>query len=73
MDEIKPGRYRHYKGKFYYVLGLVRNAKTEERDTVLYTPLHGEPEFCIRSLEDFNAIVTVEGKKVPRFTYVDIS
>ena len=70
MDEVKPGKYRHYKGNFYLVIGLVRNSVTEKKDTVLYMQLYGEHELCVRPLDDFIANVSIEGKKVPRFEYV---
>jgi hypothetical protein len=70
MEEVKPGIYRHWKGKLYLVIGLVRNSVTEEKDTVLYVQLYGEHEFCVRPLEDFLATVENDGKKVPRFEYV---
>ena len=33
MESIKPGRYRHFKGKDYEVLGVARHSETEERCT----------------------------------------
>ena len=41
MEEIKPGRYRHFKGGEYEVLGLATHSETEE-PMVVYRPLYGE-------------------------------
>lgn len=55
---VNPGIYRHYKGKFYSVLGLVRNSETEEL-MVLYIPLYlikadtSPTQLCVRPLENF--------------------
>lgn len=35
MESIKPGRYRHFKGKEYEVLGVARHSETEE-ELVVY-------------------------------------
>ena len=40
-EEIRPGRYRHFKGKEYEVLGVARHSETEE-EYVVYRPLYGE-------------------------------
>ena len=40
-EEIRPGRYRHFKGKEYEVLGVARHSETEE-EYVVYRQLYGE-------------------------------
>ena len=40
MTEVKPGRYRHYKGGEYIVLGTARHSETEEM-LVVYRPEYG--------------------------------
>jgi len=49
---IKPGRYRHYKGKDYDVLGVARHSETEE-EYVVYRQLYGEGGLWIRPKEMF--------------------
>ena len=66
--EIRPGRYRHYKGGEYDVLGTVIHSETEER-LVLYRPCYGARELWVRPLPMFGESVTVDGRTVPRFAW----
>ena len=63
---IKPGRYRHDKGKDYDVLGVARHSETEE-EYVVYRQLYGEGGLWIRPKEMFLESVTVGGTSMPRF------
>ena len=63
---IKPGRYRHYKGKDYEVLGVARHSETEEED-VVYRQLYGVGGLWIRPLTMFSESVSVGSELVPRF------
>ncbi len=65
---MKLGRYRHYKGKFYEVLGVARHSETEE-SLVVYRPLYGEKELWVRPLEMFEETVEVNGARESRFSY----
>ena len=69
MQTIPLGRYRHYKGKDYSVVGFARHSETEEV-MVLYVPLYGEGGYWVRPLEMFVGTVIVDGKAVPRFSLV---
>ena len=69
--EIVPGRYQHYKGNFYDVIGITIHSETLER-LVLYRALYSSKEFgedtlWVRPLSMFTEDVIVEGKTVPRF------
>lgn len=65
--EPRPGRYRHYKGNNYRVLGLARHSETEEV-LVVYQPLYGESGWWVRPAAMFNEHVTLpDGTRVPRF------
>ena len=66
---IKPGRYEHYKGNYYEVIGVARHSETME-DLVFYRALYGERDLWVRPLSMFIEEVEVNGKKVPRFKYV---
>ena len=71
MDEIKRGRYRHFKGNEYEVLGLARHSETLE-DLVVYRALYGEGGLWVRPARMWNETVEYEGKAVRRFTYLGI-
>ena len=63
---MKPGRYRHYKGKDYEVLGVARHSETEE-EYVVYRQLYGAGGLWIRPLGMFLESVTIGEIVVPRF------
>ena len=63
---IPLGRYRHYKGAYYSVVGFARHSETEEL-MVLYVPLYGNGGYWVRPLEMFTELVSVDGSSVPRF------
>ena len=63
---IEPGRYRHYKGNDYEVLGVARHSETDEL-LVVYRCLYGEFGLWVRPLEMFMGSVEVAGQSVPRF------
>ena len=65
-SEPKPGRYRHYKGKDYEVLGVARHSETGER-LVVYRCLYGDFGLWVRPLAMFVETVEVDGRRVPRF------
>lgn len=69
MDTVKPGRYRHFKGKDYRVILIARNSETEE-EMVVYQALYGEFGYWVRPLSMWNETVLVDGKTVPRFSYL---
>ena len=46
-----PGRYQHYKGRFYEVLGVARHSETEE-ELVVYRPLYGAGGLWVRTSLD---------------------
>lgn len=68
--QIPLGRYRHYKGSDYSVLGFARHSETEEI-MVLYVPLYGEGGYWVRPLSMFTENVLVDGEEQPRFRYLD--
>lgn len=69
MDEIKLGKYRHFKGNEYEVIAIAKNSETME-DTVVYRALYGEREFWVRPLSMWTETVERDGKRQPRFTYL---
>lgn len=71
MSEIKKGRYRHYKGKEYVVIGEVAHSETKER-MVLYIPLYGEFRMFVRPKDMFLETVDMPeyNHKGPRFRFI---
>jgi hypothetical protein len=63
---VQPGRYRHYKGQEYEVLGVARHSETEE-EYVVYRALYGDRGLWIRPTAMFEELVVIEGRHVPRF------
>lgn len=55
-EEIRPGRYRHFKGKEYEVLGVARHSETEE-EYVVYRQLYGEHSLWVRPASMWNEMV----------------
>jgi hypothetical protein len=74
MEEVTPGKYQHYKGNFYEVIGIARDSETLE-GLVIYRALYDSPEFGKNALwarpkKMFLESVEVNGRKVPRFRLV---
>ena len=69
MNEVTPGRYRHYKGNEYTVVGSARHSETME-DMVVYRQEYGEHGLWVRPKEMFSEMVTVDGQEVPRFQHL---
>lgn len=69
MESIKPGRYRHFKGKEYEVLGVARHSETEE-ELVVYRALYGDFGLWVRPVSMWTETVERDGKTFRRFTYI---
>lgn len=67
---VKPGRYRHYKGEDYEVIGCARHSETEE-ELVVYRALYGARGLWVRPVAMFLENVLVDGKPVPRFRQLE--
>lgn len=65
-DLVPPGRYRHYKGNEYEVIGIARHSETLE-PMVVYRPLYGEGRLWVRPAAMFAENVVIDGKTQPRF------
>lgn len=63
---VRPGRYRHYKGNEYTVIGMALHSETEE-ELVVYRKEYGDRSLWVRPLAMFQELVMVEEKEVPRF------
>ena len=68
-DTIPPGRYRHYKGNEYEVIGIAKHSETLE-PMVVYRPLYGEGGLWVRPAAMFAENVVIDGKSQPRFARI---
>ena len=68
--EIKLGKYRHFKGNEYMVLGIANHSETMEQ-MVVYQALYGKKELWVRPISMWNEIVDKDGYHGPRFTFVE--
>lgn len=64
------GRYRHYKGGEYEVLGIARHSETHE-PLVVYRPLYNDSGWWVRPHAMFFESVLVDGVRRPRFEKID--
>ncbi len=69
MPDPLPGRYRHFKGNEYELVGVARHSETHEPHAV-YRPLYGDGGLWVRPLAMFLETVAVNGETVPRFTFL---
>ncbi|MEI6835579.1 MAG: DUF1653 domain-containing protein [Candidatus Falkowbacteria bacterium] len=67
---IKLGKYKHYKGNDYEVIGLAHHSETLE-DLVVYRALYGDFDLWVRPLSMFLENVEIDGVTRPRFKYLD--
>ena len=70
LIETPPGRYRHYKGGEYDVIGTVRHSETLEPMT-LYRALYGARGLWVRPAAMFEETIEFEGRPQRRFTPID--
>ena len=76
MTEVKPGIYKHFKGKEYEVIGVGRNTEDPSEESVVYRALYNHPEFGDRVLwfrpksMFLETKVLDDGTEIPRFEFV---
>lgn len=70
MEEIKLGKYRHFKGKEYEVIAIANHSETLEK-YVVYRALYGENQVWIRPAAMWNEKVERDGKTHKRFTFME--
>jgi hypothetical protein len=75
-EEVKKGKYKHFKGKFYEVIGVARDCDDISKKVVIYRALYDSEEFgqnqlWTRPLEDFTGFKELDGKKIKRFEYIE--
>jgi len=68
--EIKLGKYRHFKGNEYEVIGIGKHSETLE-EMVIYRALYKNNGYWVRPASMWNEEVEKDGKTVRRFTYIE--
>ena len=69
MEEIRLGKYRHFKGNEYEVIAIAKHSETTE-DMVVYKALYGEGGLWVRPASMWNETVERDGKVFRRFEYI---
>lgn len=69
MEEIKLGKYRHFKGNEYEVIAIAKHSETTE-DYVVYKALYGDGGMWVRPASMWNEIIERDGVTYKRFTYI---
>lgn len=69
MEDIRPGRYRHFKGNEYEVLYTATHSETLE-PYVVYRALYGDHGVWVRPASMWNEEVVRDGKTYKRFAYI---
>ena len=68
--DIKPGKYRHFKGNYYEVIGVAHHSETME-EMVVYRALYAEHGLWVRPASMWEEVVDRDGYHGPRFQYVE--
>ncbi|MBI4713993.1 DUF1653 domain-containing protein [Candidatus Uhrbacteria bacterium] len=64
---LKLGKYKHYKGKNYDVIGVARHSETLEEIVVYFDE---KKDLWVRPFKMFSEEIEIDGKKVPRFEFI---
>ena len=75
MEQLRLGRYQHYKGEYYEVIGVGRHSETLEK-LVVYKALYNSKDFgkdalWVRPLSMFNETIELKGEQIPRFKFIN--
>ena len=70
IPSIALGRYRHYKGGEYEVMGVARHSESLEF-LVMYRPLYNDSGWWVRPLSMFQEEIEIDGRRQPRFAAMD--
>ena len=68
--ELKPGKYRHFKGNMYELVGIASHSETLE-PMVVYRALYGEGGLWVRPAAMWTEIVQKGNYYGPRFQYIE--
>lgn len=68
-NKVKIGKYRHFKGNEYEVIGIAKHSETLE-EMVVYRALYGDFGLWVRPASMWDEEVNRNGETVKRFTYI---
>lgn len=68
--QVELGKYKHFKGGMYEVLGIAKHSETLE-EMVVYKALYGDGDIWVRPIEMFTEKVLIGGEYVNRFQKID--
>ncbi len=66
---IQLGKYRHYKGGEYEVIGIAKHSETLE-EMAIYKALYDEGQLWVRPIGMFAEEIEKDGEKIPRFKFI---
>ena len=66
---IQIGRYRHFKGNEYLVIGVAKHSETLE-EMVVYRALYGDGGLWVRPSSMWDETIERDGKRFKRFEYI---
>lgn len=70
ISNIKPGRYRHFKGNEYEVIGIANHSETME-PMVVYRALYGDGGLWVRPASMWDETIERDGQTFKRFTIIE--
>jgi hypothetical protein len=70
VQSIRPGRYRHFKGREYEVIGIARHSE-DESPLVVYRKLYDDLSLWVRPADMWNEEVVRDGRTYTRFVRMD--
>ena len=70
VQSIRPGRYRHFKGREYEVIGIARHSE-DESPLVVYRKLYDDLSLWVRPADMWNEEVVRDGRTYSRFVRMD--
>ena len=70
VQSIRPGRYRHFKGREYEVIGIARHSE-DESPLVVYRKLYDDLSLWVRPADMWNEEVIRDGRTYTRFVRMD--
>lgn len=66
---LKLGRYKHFKGNYYDVIGVASHSETHEK-FVVYCALYGKKSLWVRPYDMFTENIKLDDKIIPRYVFV---